>query len=185
MPLTLSNTEIKGVIIIESDIYNDERGFFREIYRSDKYKDLNQIFVQDNFSHSKKRVMRGLHYQLNNPQGKLVTAISGEIFDVAVDIRKESPTFGKWVGALLSSSNKKQIYIPTGFAHGFCVLSEHADVMYKCTELYNPEDEYGLIWSDPTVNIDWPISDLIVSEKDSAAPMLSQIPEGLLPGYDL
>lgn len=184
MSLTFSKTEIEGVIIIETDLYNDQRGFFREIYRTDKYKDLNQNFVQDNHSHSKKGVLRGLHYQLNNPQGKLVTAISGEIFDVAVDIRKQSPTFGKWVGTLLSSSNKKQIFVPTGFAHGFCVLSEYADVLYQCTELYDAQDEYGLIWSDPDVDINWPISELTVSEKDSAAPMLSQIPEGLLPGYN-
>ncbi len=183
MPLTFSKTDIEGVIIIESDLFQDERGFFKEIFHLDKYKDLAEVFVQDNHSNSRKGVLRGLHYQLERPQEKLITAIRGEIFDVAVDIRKGSPTFGKWIGSLLSATNKKQLFIPTGFAHGFCVLSETADVMYKCSELYSPEDEYNLLWSDPEINIEWPISDLVISKKDSAAPELNQIPEELLPVY--
>ncbi len=185
MPLTFKETELKGVIVIESDIFEDERGVFREVFRSDKYQQLEEAFVQDNHSHSKKGVLRGLHYQLNKQQGKLITAITGEIFDVAVDIRKGSPTFGKWTGTHLSPSNKRQIYIPGGFAHGFCVLSGRADVFYKCTNLYAPEDEYGLLWSDPMLQIDWPVSSPIVSEKDSKSPTLDQIPEELLPVYKI
>ncbi len=183
MPLTFSKTELEGVIIIESDLFQDERGFFKEVFHSDKYKELGEVFVQDNHSSSKKGVLRGLHYQLHKPQGKLVTVIRGEIFDVAVDIRKGSPTFGKWIGVFLSATNKKQFFIPRGFAHGFCVLSDCADVLYKCTDLYDSKDEYGLLWSDPNINIDWPISELIVSKKDSAAPGLDQIAEELLPVY--
>jgi dTDP-4-dehydrorhamnose 3,5-epimerase len=183
MPLTFSETELKGVVVIESDIYEDERGFFREIFHTDKHQQLGQIFVQDNHSYSKKAALRGLHYQLNSQQSKLVTAITGEIFDVAVDIRKGSPTFGKWTGTNLSSLNKRQIYIPKGFAHGFCVLSDRADVLYKCTDLYVPGDEYRLLWSDSMIDIDWPVSDSIVSDKDSRCPALDQIPEELLPVY--
>ena len=183
MPLTFKETELEGVIIIESDLYEDERGFFREVFHTDKSRQLGHVFVQDNHSHSKKGVLRGLHYQLNNPQGKLVTAITGEIFDVAVDIRKGSPTFGKWTGAHLSPLYIQQIYIPEGFAHGFCVLSEKADVFYKCTDLYVPDDEYGLLWSDSSINIDWPLSQPIVSDKDCKFPELNKIPRELLPVY--
>ncbi len=183
MPITFKETELSGVIIIESDVFEDERGFLREAFHSDKYRRLGQVFVQDNHSHSKHRVLRGLHYQLNNPQGKLITAVTGEIFDVAVDIRVGSPTFGKWTGAYLSPLNNRQIYIPGGFAHGFCVLSESADVLYKCTDLYTPEDEYGLLWSDTVINIDWPVSNPIVSDRDSRSPELDQIPAQLLPEY--
>ena len=183
MSLTFSKTDIEGVMIIETDLYQDERGFFKEFYHSNNYKELKETFVQDNHSNSKKGVLRGLHYQLNKPQAKLITAITGEIFDVAVDIRAGSPTFGKWIGIHLSATNKKQFFIPAGFAHGFCVLSDTADVMYKCSELYSSEDEYGLLWSDPDINIDWPLSELIISNKDSTAPELNQIPEELLPVY--
>jgi len=183
MSLSFSKTEFQGVIIIESDLYQDERGYFKEVYHSDKYKDLGEVFIQDNHSNSKKGVIRGLHYQLNKPQGKLVTVMTGEIFDVAVDIRVGSPTFGKWIGLHLSAINKKQIFIPEGFAHGICVLSDSADVLYKCTDLYDSEDEYSLLWSDSKVNIDWPISEPLVSKKDSQAPGLDQIPEKLLPVY--
>lgn len=183
MSLTFSKTELEGVMIIETDTYQDDRGFFKELYHSDNYNELKETFVQDNHSNSKKGVLRGLHYQLNKPQAKLITAINGEIFDVAVDIRKGSPNFGKWIGILLSATNKKQFFIPGGFAHGFCVLSDTADVIYKCSELYTPEDEYGLLWSDSTINIDWPLSGLTLSKKDSTAPELNQIPEELLPVY--
>lgn len=183
MSLIFTKSKIEDVIIIESDLFTDERGFFKEIYHKDKYKEINETFVQDNHSSSKKGVLRGLHYQLNNPQSKLIHVIRGEIFDVAVDIRKGSQTFGKWVGIKLSEDNNRQFFIPTGFAHGFCVLSDSADVMYKCSELYSPDDEYGLLWSDPNVGIEWPLSDPIVSIKDSSAPELKQIPEDLLPVY--
>lgn len=185
MSLTFSNTELEGVIIVESDLFEDSRGFFKEIFHKEKYTRLGVNFVQDNHSHSVKGVVRGLHYQLNQPQCKIVTAISGRIFDVAVDIRKGSPTFGKWTGAILSPENKKQMFIPEGYAHGFCVLSDTADVLYKCSDLYSSEDEYGLLWCDSNININWPISEPIVSIKDSEAPLLNQIPEELLPEYKI
>ena len=133
---------------------------------------LNRVFVQDNHSRSKKHVLRGLHYQLTQPQGKLVFVVAGEIFDVAVDIRKGSPTFGKWTGAYLSDENKQQIYVPEGFAHGFVVLSEFADVIYKCTDFYAPGDERGIYWADPSIAINWPIKDPILSDKDRECPRL-------------
>ena len=184
MPLIFSKSEIEDVIIIETGSYEDKRGFFKEIYHVDKYRELQETFVQDNHSHSKKGVLRGLHYQLKNPQAKLISVISGEIFDVAVDIRIGSPTFGKWVGEVLSADNNKQLFIPIGFAHGFCVLSDYADVMYKCSELYSSDDEYGLIWSDSDILIDWPLSQPMVSNKDSSAPELKSISEELLPEYN-
>jgi len=173
----------EGLVVIDSDYFKDNRGYFREIFHSKNFDELNVDFVQDNFSHSNKNVLRGLSYQLQNPQGKLITVVQGEIFDVAVDIRKESPTFGKWFGLILSSENRKQIYIPPGYAHGFCVLSGHADVFYKCTDLYSPGDEYALLWSDPEININWPVSDPVVSEKDASASKLSEISPELLPEY--
>ena len=181
MPIKIVETEIKGVLILEHELFEDDRGFFREVFHSDKYQFLNERFLQDNHSHSKKGVLRGLHYQLNFPQAKLVTAITGEIFDVAVDIRKGSETFGKWIGVYLTPENRKQIYIPEGLAHGFCVLSDNADVLYKCTNLYRPEDEYGLLWSDTTVNIKWPVNEPTVSDKDSVSPELKDISDELLP----
>jgi len=185
LSLSIKETELPGVIIIESDLYPDHRGFFRELYHKEKYSaaGLKSEFVQDNHSRSVKGVLRELHYQLRNPQGKLVTALSGEIFDVAVDIRAGSPNFGKWTGVHLSPQSSRQIYIPPGFAHGFCVLSDTADVVYKCTGLYSPGDEHGLLWSDEGVNIDWPVSQPIVSEKDKAYLELKKIPAGLLPIY--
>ena len=185
MSLSIKETGLPGVIIIESGLYPDHRGFFRELYHKEKYSaaGLKNEFVQDNHSRSVKGVLRGLHYQLRNPQGKLVTVLSGEIFDVAVDIRAGSPDFGKWTGVHLSPQSGRQIYIPPGFAHGFCVLSDTADVVYKCTDLYSPDAEHGLLWSDKGVNIDWPVSDPIVSEKDSAYLELKKIPAELLPIY--
>jgi dTDP-4-dehydrorhamnose 3,5-epimerase len=185
LSVVIIETELPGVLIIGSDIYTDQRGFFRELYHKDKYcaAGLDKEFVQDNHSRSVKGVLRGLHYQLNKPQGKLVTALSGEIFDVAVDVRSGSPYFGKWTGVYLSPENKRQIYIPEGFAHGFCVLSDTADVVYKCTDLYSPGDEYGLLWSDEALNIDWPVSQPIVSQKDQAYSELTKIPAELLPIY--
>lgn len=164
-------TEIEGVTIIEPTLFGDNRGYFMETYNYNDFKDagLSMKFVQDNQSKSKRGVLRGLHFQKNNPQGKLVRVISGEVFDVAVDIRKESKTFGKWVGVTLSAENKKQFYIPEGFAHGFLVLSETAEFVYKCTRFYDPSDEGGVMWNDPDIGINWPIQenmDVILSEKD-------------------
>ena len=163
--------EIEGVTIIEPTLFGDNRGYFMETYNYNDFKDagLSMKFVQDNQSKSKRGVLRGLHFQKNNPQGKLVRVISGEVFDVAVDIRKESKTFGKWVGVTLNAENKKQFYIPEGFAHGFLVLSETAEFVYKCTRFYDPSDEGGVMWNDPDIGINWPIQenmDVILSEKD-------------------
>ena len=167
------------VIIIEPDVYRDDRGFFFESYQREKYvqHDISMAFVQDNISFSKRGVLRGLHYQLGNPQGKLVLAVSGEIFDVAVDIRKDSPTFGKWTGITLSSDNHLQVYIPKGFAHGYCVLSEKAYIMYKCTDYYAPFEERGILWNDTSLNITWPVAEPILSERDRSLPGLKNIDE--------
>jgi len=176
---------IPGIILIEPNLFEDERGFFLETYHLDKYqsKGIDQVFVQDNHSHSCHRTLRGLHYQLKSPQGKLIYVVTGEIFDVAVDIRRGSPTFADWCGLVLSASNKCQLYVPEGFAHGFCVLSEAADVIYKCTDLYDPADEYGIFWDDPTVAIDWPVKNPILSPKDDQYPKLNEIPEENLPHF--
>jgi len=164
-------TPIEGLIIIEPTFFEDKRGFFMETYNYKEFKELglDVIFVQDNHSRSKKGVLRGLHFQKKYSQGKLIRVIKGKIFDVAIDIRKGSPTSGRWFGIELSEENKKQFYIPPGFAHGFLTISEEAEVLYKCTEYYHPEDESGIIWNDPSLNINWPIEgieELIISEKD-------------------
>jgi dTDP-4-dehydrorhamnose 3,5-epimerase len=169
--------EIPEVILVEPDVFRDDRGFFLETYHQPKYLEggLPEAFLQDNHSFSKHGVLRGLHAQLHNPQGKLVRAVSGEIFDVAVDIRPGSPTFAKWVGEILSGENFRQLYIPPGFAHGFCVLSETAHVLYKCTTLYDRGDEVGILWDDPEIGIAWPLANPLLSPKDAAAPKLAEI----------
>jgi dTDP-4-dehydrorhamnose 3,5-epimerase len=174
MALTITPSDLPGVLIIKPPHFADHRGFFMETHHRERYAEagLDRAFVQDNHSRSKKHVLRGLHYQLSRPQGKLVFVISGEIFDVAADIRKGSPTFGKWTGAYLSDENKHQIYVPEGFAHGFVVLSNVADVVYKCTDFYAPGDERGIYWADPSIAIDWPIKDPILSDKDQKCPPL-------------
>ena len=179
----ITKTELAGVLVIEPAVYGDSRGFFLETFNQKRYAEagLDRRFLQDNHSRSSRGVLRGLHYQLNHPQGKLVMAIKGEIFDVAVDIRRGSPTFGKWVGVNLSEENHKQLFVPEGFAHGFCVLSETADVIYKCTEVFTPGDDYGILWSDETVGIDWPISEPSLSEKDAKNPRLAEVDTNLLP----
>ncbi|MGH1366185.1 MAG: dTDP-4-dehydrorhamnose 3,5-epimerase [Calditrichia bacterium] len=180
MSLKATPTEIPDVLIIDPPVFGDHRGFFMEVFHAKKYAELGipHTFVQDNRSQSSKGILRGLHYQKINPQAKLVSVLAGEIFDVAVDIRKESPTFGKWVGVYLSGENKKQLYIPQGFAHGFYVVSKTADVMYKCSDLYNPAGERGLLWSDPAVGIDWSLDGKpALSEKDTVYPVLADIPE--------
>lgn len=185
MPVKYTKTSIPGVLLIEPDVFRDSRGFFLETHHQNKYAEegIGKPFIQDNRSHSKKGVLRGLHYQLRFPQGKLVYVITGEIFDVAVDIRRGSPTFGKWEGIYLSSENNRQIFVPEGFAHGFCVLSETADVLYKCTDYYHPEDECGILWSDPTVGIEWPVAEPILSPKDSQYSVLSETADTDLPAF--
>jgi len=185
MSVKFIKTSLSGVLFVEPQVFEDSRGFFMETYHLRKYKEIgiDRVFVQDNHSHSRRGVLRGLHYQLHNPQGKLVYVIRGEIFDVAVDIRRGSPTFGKWVGTILSAENRRQIFVPEGFAHGFCVTSEQADVIYKCTDLYVPGDEYGILWSDPTINITWPVENPLLSEKDSQNQRLDDVPEEELPTF--
>lgn len=178
--MKISPSKISEVLVLEPEVYADERGYFMETFRSSYLTkhgvELN--FVQDNQSQSRIGTLRGLHYQLEFPQGKLVRVISGTVFDVAVDIRKNSSTFGKWIGETLSAENKKQLWIPPGFAHGFLVLSKSAELFYKCTEYYHAEDDYSLLWNDPAVGIEWPIQNRepILSEKDRIAQCLSQIP---------
>ena len=166
-----TETEIEGVYIIEPIVFGDNRGYFMETYNYNEFKEagLDMVFVQDNQSKSKKGVLRGLHFQKTHPQGKLVRVIEGEVFDVAVDLRKDSKTYGKWVGVILSKDNKKQFYIPEGFAHGFLVLSDEAEFTYKCTDFYHPEDEGGIAWNDPDIGVKWPmegIEKVILSDKD-------------------
>lgn len=176
--LKFTKTEIEGVYIIEPKVFGDDRGYFMETYSETDFKNagLNYVFVQDNQSKSKKGVLRGLHFQTKHPQAKLVRVIKGEVFDVAVDLRKNSPTYGKWVGVLLSAENKKQLLIPRGFAHGFLVVSDEAEFVYKCDEFYHPEDDGGIIYNDPTINIKWPHidSEIILSDKDKKHPTLKE-----------
>jgi len=173
-----TETNIEGVYIIEPAIFGDNRGYFMETYNYNNFKvgGIDVAFVQDNQAKSKRGVLRGLHFQKKYPQGKLVRAISGEVFDVAVDLRKDSKTYGKWVGAILSAENNKQFFIPKGFAHGYLVLSETAEFVYKCDEFYHPEDEAGLIWNDETIGIEWPdVGEIILSEKDKKNPRFKEL----------
>ncbi len=174
-------TSLPGVIRVEPQVFRDERGFFLETYHREKYRQGGILpdFVQDNHSRSVAGTLRGLHAQLNNPQGKLVRAVEGEIWDVAVDIRRGSPTFGRWVGVNLSAENFRQLYVPPGFAHGFCVLSPVAQVEYKCTALYDPTDEIALAWNDPELAIDWPVEAPLLSARDRAALTLAAAAERL------
>lgn len=185
MALRCIRTSLPGVLLIEPEVFADARGFFMETHHQRRYAEAGIVkpFLQDNRSHSTRNVLRGLHYQLRQPQGKLVYVISGEIYDVAVDIRRGSPTFGRWEGLYLSGDNKRQLFVPEGFAHGFCVVSETADVLYKCTDFYRPDDEYGIIWNDPTIDIVWPVESPFVSPKDGRYPALRDIPEHLLPRH--
>jgi dTDP-4-dehydrorhamnose 3,5-epimerase len=180
------STKLDGVYIIESQVFNDERGFFMETYQQRKFTEagIDQVFVQDNISSSVHGTLRGLHYQLKHAQAKLVYVVKGTIFDVTVDIRRGSPNFGRWVGVHLSEEKKYQLLVPEGFAHGFCVISDKADVIYKCSDFYAPDDEGGILWSDPTLAIDWPISEPLLSAKDSQLPHLADIPPERLPLYE-
>ena len=175
---TFNETKIKGVYIIDVRTYGDNRGYFMETYKESDFKEagLDYNFVQDNQSSSRKGVLRGLHFQKKHPQAKLVRVIKGEVFDVAVDLRKGSPTYGQWVGAVLSEENKRQFMIPRGFAHGFVGLSDYAEFTYKCDDLYHPEDEGGILWNDPTIGVEWPeVGDVILSEKDKVQPFFADI----------
>ncbi|MCC7300924.1 MAG: dTDP-4-dehydrorhamnose 3,5-epimerase [Verrucomicrobia bacterium] len=173
--LECKTLEIPEVKLICPRVFPDERGFFMQIYHEKQYRKagLDVRFLQENWSRSTKGVLRGLHYQLKNPQDKLVSVIRGEVFDVAVDIRRDSPTFGKWVGEVLSDENHHQLFIPKGFAHGFFVLSDEADLLYKCSDFYTPGDEYGIRWNDPSIGIDWPSNVPLLSGKDKLWSVLS------------
>ncbi len=188
--MRVTPTPIKEVLLVEPDVHRDARGFFLESYHFQKFTQagLAVRFVQDNHSRSGQGTLRGLHAQLRKPQGKLIRVIQGEIFDVAVDARPDSPTFGQWVGQLLSQENFLQLYVPPGFFHGFCVTGFSAEVEYKCTDFYNPADEIGLRWNDPDLKIQWPVSDPVLSQKDKKLPLLREIQgpleiyRGLRPG---
>jgi dTDP-4-dehydrorhamnose 3,5-epimerase len=173
--MNVGKTKLNDCVIIEPKVFGDERGFFLETFQAERYSELagiNLPFVQDNHSRSSKAVLRGLHYQKTKPQGKLVRVVRGEVYDVALDIRKGSPTFGEWEGVILSEDNKKQFWVPPGFAHGFVVLSGTADFEYKCTDYYDPSDEGSILWSDPDLNIPWPIANPVLSTKDETAKRL-------------
>lgn len=179
--IKVETCEIEGLKIITPTVFGDERGYFMETYNYNDFAEagIDVQFVQDNQSASKKGVLRGLHFQINYPQDKLVRVVNGEVFDVAVDLREDSKTFGKWFGVKLSAENKKQFFIPKNFAHGFIVLSDYAEFAYKCTDFYHPNDEGGLLWSDPEIGVEWPmpdgmsIDDLILSDKDRKWPGIS------------
>ena len=178
--ITVETCEIEGLKIITPTVFGDERGYFMETYNYNDYKaaGIDMEFVQDNQSASKKGVLRGLHFQINYPQDKLVRVVSGEVFDVAVDLREGSPTYGQWHGVLLSAENKKQFFIPKNFAHGFLVLSDYAEFAYKCTDFYAPEYDSGLLWNDKYVNVEWPlegIEEIILSEKDKKQKTLKEL----------
>lgn len=184
--MKIINTSLPGVYIIEPQVFNDTRGFFMETYHQRKYTEagIDSVFVQDNLSSSMRGTLRGLHYQLEHAQAKLIYVVKGTIFDVTVDIRRGSPNFGQWTGVHLSDENKHQLLVPEGFAHGFCVLSQTADVIYKCSDFYAPDDEGGILWSDPELSIDWPISEPLLSAKDTQLPRLADIPLERLPLYE-
>lgn len=176
MPFEFVPMKIEGVVLIKPRVFSDARGYFQEKYHKSAFRESGLVmeFVQDNHSHSRKGVLRGLHYQLNpKPQGKLVSVIRGEIFDVGVDIRQGSPTYGQYVGEILSQENHHLLYLPEGFAHGFIVLSEHADVIYKVTHEFTPALDRGILWNDPDLKIEWPVSDPLLSEKDRNLPILA------------
>lgn len=183
--MKITPTQLPEVLLIEPRVFGDQRGFFLETWSKQRYADagLSVDFVQDNHSRSRKGVLRGLHYQLARPQGKLVSVTAGKVFDVAVDIRRGSPRFGRWVGFELSEDNHQQLYVPPGFAHGFCVLSDSADFVYKCTDYYSPDDEQCIRWDDADIGIEWPDGEFIVSEKDAANGRLASM-TSVLPVYE-
>ena len=178
-------TSLPGVCELQPAIFSDTRGFFLETYHQKKFAAVGipDVFVQDNHSQSSKGTLRGLHYQLHHPQAKLCRVIEGQALDIAVDVRLGSPTFGKWTSVLLSADRKNQIYIPAGFAHGFAALTETVQLLYKCSDFYNPGDEHGIIWSDPDLAISWGVSDPLISEKDTRYPTLAEMPREFLPQF--
>ena len=175
--MNVTETKLAGVLIIEPKVFGDSRGFFKETFQAERYREagIEYTFVQDNYSRSQKGVLRGLHFQITKPQGKLVSCSKGAVFDVAVDIDPNSITYGQYVGVELTEENHKQLWVPPGYAHGFCVLSETADFQYKCTDYYDPSDEGGVIWNDPDVAIEWPITHPSLSSKDALLPTLTQL----------
>lgn len=184
--MNVIKTKIKDLLIIEPKVFGDERGFFYETFQAERYKaaGVNADFVQDNRSRSSRGVLRGLHFQKTKPQGKLVSVTEGEVFDVAVDLRPESNTFGQYESVLLTGENKLQFFVPAGFAHGFCVLSETADFQYKCTDYYDPSDEGGLLWNDDNLAIQWPIEAPLLSDKDKIQPTFNKIKYQLINGWE-
>ena len=176
--MQVEQTKLEGVLLVTPQVFGDERGFFMETYNRDKAIELGlpAEFVQDNHSKSSYGVLRGLHYQNPTWQGKLVRAVQGEIYDVAVDIRAGSPTFGDWLGVYLNDENKQQLYVPPGFAHGFCVTSPTAEVVYKCTDMYAPSEEGSVLWNDPDIGIEWPVNDPSLSAKDQVGQRLADLP---------
>lgn len=186
--MNVIETKLPGVLIIEPKVFGDARGFFKETFHAGRYAGAGipgrgLSFVQDNHSRSAKGVLRGLHFQLKHPQGKLVSVTTGAVFDVAADVRPGSPTFGQWVGVELSAENHRQLWVPPGYAHGFCVLTDVADFQYKCTDLYHPEDEGGIVWDDPDLAIEWPAHKPLVSEKDRHLPKLADADHAQLPVF--
>ena len=178
-------TALPGVLILEPKVFGDSRGFFYESYNKASYREagITSDFIQSNVSRSAKGVLRGLHYQWPNPQGKLVSVREGEVYDVAVDVRRGSPTFGQWAGVMLSADNHRHFWIPEGFAHGFCVLSDFATFTYQCTALYDAAADAGIRWNDAAVGIDWPLSDPLLSDKDAKAPLLADVASDRLPVF--
>ncbi len=178
-------TPLPGVLILEPRVFADERGFFLETYNAARFREagIADAFVQDNHSRSRRGVLRGLHYQEPHAQGKLVRCSSGTIFDVAVDIRAGSPSFGKWFGLELSGENQRMLWVPPGYAHGFCALTDEADLIYKCTELYDAKSDRAIAWNDPAIGIRWPVADPVMSPKDASAPRLAEVT--LLPAYEV
>lgn len=178
-------TALPGALVLEPQVFGDTRGFFYESYNEAKYRaaGVDHRFVQSNVSRSARGVLRGLHYQWPNPQGKLVSVLEGEVYDVAVDIRRGSPTFGQSVGVMLTADNHRHFWVPEGFAHGFCVLSEYATFTYQCTALYDPKADAGIRWNDAALGIDWPLSEPLLSDKDGKTPLLEDVPPERLPVY--
>jgi len=183
--VNFTETKLDGVVIIEPDVHRDPRGFFLETYHAGKYAEggIEAPFVQDNHSRSTRGTLRGLHAQWRRPQGKLVRCLQGRIWDVAADMRRGSPTWAQWVGVELTDDNFRQIYVPPGFLHAFVVLSETAEVEYKCTDFYDPGGELGVLWNDPEIGIEWPLAEPLLSDKDRGAPRLSDVPADKLPDY--
>lgn len=183
--MKIVETDLAGVVVVEPKVFGDARGFFYETWQKERYEDagIKGTFVQDNVSFSRKGVLRGLHYQQPHSQGKLVSVLQGEVFDVAVDIRAGAPQFGKWTGVILSGENHRQLWIPEGFAHGFCVLSDTAYFSYKCTDVYTPACEGGILWNDPDIGIKWPMEEVVLSDKDQIYPLLKNISIDQLPKF--